>query len=479
MWTFRTIPKFQIENNLQKKESRIILENHRSKLYEATNRYSPSLISPYTPITGKRKMRRTSELSTALTSYHHSDIAPPFNGNTSTDCNFLSPYHKYWETDCSSIFSKKWSSIKAINNVMDKNRVVGSLPVPTDKSFLNFTQNCSTFRNARKYPEQPNCKEEAAYPLAYIIVTHKEVAQVERLLRAIYQPQNIYCIHPDKKSPEIFHEALRSLASCFGNVFIVSKVLTVQYRGVTRVQADVNCMSDLLQTHVQWKYVMNLCGQDFPLKTNLEIVRQLKAYNGHNDINGILPPPHIKLRTQRHFEINANGEIISARGSKKPPPHNFTIYFGNAYYAATRAFANYVITDQRAVDLLKWSEDTLCPEEHYWVTLQRYPGVPGGYPYGTWDSNVRFIKWGDVTKHPSCIGKYVRAVCVFGVGYLSYLLSQPHLFANKFYYSFDPVALQCLEEMLDYRQRYPQTIHQYVPNFPVTNLVWQNHIALT
>ncbi|KAJ8034543.1 Beta-1,3-galactosyl-O-glycosyl-glycoprotein beta-1,6-N-acetylglucosaminyltransferase [Holothuria leucospilota] len=475
MWTFRTNPKFQILKNLQEHESHITPKNPPSKLNETTNAHKPTYISTYTPIAEKRKIIRTDEVSTALTSYHHSDRAPSFNGTISTDSNFLSPYHKYWETNCSSVLLKEWSSINEINNLMDKNRVGGSLPVPTDESFLNFTQNCSSFRKARKYPEQPNSKEEEAYPLAYIIVTHKEVAQVERLLRAIYQPQNVYCIHPDKKSSEIFHNALRSLASCFENVFIVSKVLSVQYAGFTRLQADVNCMSDLLQTQVQWKYVMNLCGQDFPLKTNLEIVRQLKAYNGHNDITGILPPPFIKPRTQGHFESNANGKIVRGRGLKKPPPHNFTIYFGSAYYAATRSYVNYVITDQRAVDLLKWSEDTWSPDEHYWVTLQRYPGVPGGYPYGTVDSNVRLVKWKDLIKHPPCIGKYVRSVCVFGVGYLAYLLSQPHLFANKFHYSFDPVALQCLEEMLDYRQRYPQTIHQYVPQFPVTNLVWQNH----
>ncbi|KAJ8034544.1 Beta-1,3-galactosyl-O-glycosyl-glycoprotein beta-1,6-N-acetylglucosaminyltransferase [Holothuria leucospilota] len=434
-----------------------------------------TIIPAHIPISERKMIVRTNEIAKVVTSNNYSGIAPPFNSITFTNSAFRSPYHKYWETNCSSIFLKKRSSLREINKLMNKHRVNGSLPVPTDESFLNFTQNCSNFKKARKYSEQPNSKEEEAYPLAYIILTHKEVAQVERLLRAIYQPQNVYCIHPDKKSSEIFHDALRSLASCFENVFIVSKVLSVQYAGFTRLQADVNCMSDLLQTQVQWKYVMNLCGQDFPLKTNLETVRQLKAYNGHSDINGILPPPHIKVRTQRRWISNSDGKIFMGRGSKTPPPHNFTIYFGNAYYAATRAFVRYVITDQRAVDLLKWSEDTWSPDEHYWVTLHRYPGVPGGYPNGTFASNVRFIKWGDVSMHPGCIGKYVRAVCVFAVGYLSYLLSQPHLFANKFYYSLDPVALQCLEEMLDYRQRYPQTIHQYVPNFPVTDLEWQSH----
>ncbi|XP_071826243.1 N-acetyllactosaminide beta-1,6-N-acetylglucosaminyl-transferase-like [Apostichopus japonicus] len=400
---------------------------------------------------------------------------PPFLGNM--DSHFRSPYHRYWETNCSAIFKKEDAVMKATNLLIKESRVDGNVPVPSDENFFRYTQNCTAFRRIRKYPDKPYSREEKNYPVAYTITTHKEVAQVERLLRAIYQPQNIYCIHPDKKSPLAYQQAIRSLASCFDNVFIVSKIESVQYAGYTRLQADINCMADLLEKPVRWKYVMNLCGQDFPLKTNLEIIRQLKAYKGHNDINGIIPPSYIRGRTRIHHTINEKGRLIPTKKKKTPPPYNFTIYFGNAYYAASRAFVDYVINDQRAIDLLKWSEDTWSPDEHYWVTLQRYPGVPGGYPNATWDENIRFMKWADIPRHPGCIGKYVRALCVYGIGYLKYLLTQPYLFANKFYYSFDPVTLQCIEEMLDYRQHYPESIHQFVSEFPVTSLLWQNHTA--
>ena len=40
--------------------------------------------------------------------------------------------------------------------------------------------------------------EEEAFPIAYSLLMHKEVEQAERLLRAIYRPQNSYCIHIDK-----------------------------------------------------------------------------------------------------------------------------------------------------------------------------------------------------------------------------------------------------------------------------------------
>jgi hypothetical protein len=35
----------------------------------------------------------------------------------------------------------------------------------------------------------------------------------------------------------------------------------------------------------KWKYFINLTGQEFPLKTNQEIVKILKSYKGANDVN--------------------------------------------------------------------------------------------------------------------------------------------------------------------------------------------------
>jgi len=54
------------------------------------------------------------------------------------------------------------------------------------------------------------------------------LAQVERLLRAIYMPQNFYCIHVDSKSPRHVHQAAAAIANCFDNVFIASRLESVR-----------------------------------------------------------------------------------------------------------------------------------------------------------------------------------------------------------------------------------------------------------
>lgn len=125
----------------------------------------------------------------------------------------------------------------------------------------------------------------------------------ERLLRAIYAPQNIYCIHVDKKSQPSVEAAITSIASCFPNVFMVRQAVSVVYAGWSRVQADLNCMADLYEYSTKWKYFINLCGQDFPLKTNLEMVRMLRSLKGGNSLESEDFPVEKKWRISNVHEI--------------------------------------------------------------------------------------------------------------------------------------------------------------------------------
>ncbi|NWI08325.1 GNT2A transferase, partial [Crypturellus soui] len=297
--------------------------------------------------------------------------------------------------------------------------------------------------------------EEAAFPLAYIMTLHKEFETFERLFRAVYMPQNVYCVHVDQKAPAAFQRAVRRLLRCFPNAFLASRTERVVYGGISRLRADLHCVRDLLASTVPWRYLLNTCGQDFPLKTNREIVQQLKGFRGRNITPGVLPPAHIAARTRYvHRELarhNTSG-MVTPQVRKAPPPHNLTIYFGSAYVAVTRPFAEFVLRDRRARDLLAWSEDTYSPDEHFWVTLNRIPGVPGSMPNATWEGDLKAVKWIDMEeRHGGCHGHYVRDICVYGTGDLKWLFNSPCLFANKFELRTYPLTVECLE--LRHRKR--------------------------
>ncbi|KAM8973286.1 beta-1,3-galactosyl-O-glycosyl-glycoprotein beta-1,6-N-acetylglucosaminyltransferase 3-like [Pelodytes ibericus] len=305
-------------------------------------------------------------------------------------------------------------------------------------------------------------KEEEQFPIAYSIVIHETIEMFERLLRTIYTPQNIYCVHVDNKSEELFKKAVNAITGCFHNVFVASKLERVVYASWSRVQADLNCMEDLLQSKVQWRYLLNTCGTDFPLKTNGEIVKILKLLKGKNSLESIRPSATKMTRWLFHYEVGES--IVRTNFQKNIPPIRSPIFCGSAYFVVSRAFVKHIFAEKQVQIFFNWAKDMYSPEEHVWATLNRLPGVPGSVPYNhkyditDVNSVAKLVKWiayeGDVNEgaqYPPCTGTHQNLICIFGCGDLHWLLQQHHILANKF----DPVvhntAIQCLEEYLRFK----------------------------
>ncbi|KYO30424.1 N-acetyllactosaminide beta-1,6-N-acetylglucosaminyl-transferase isoform B [Alligator mississippiensis] len=246
--------------------------------------------------------------------------------------------------------------------------------------------------SSSRYVTRALSAEEATFPLAYALALHKDFATFERLFRAIYAPQNLYCLHVDRKAPTAFQRAVASLAACFPNVFVASRPERVVYAGISRLHADLRCLRDLEGSSVPWRYLLNACGQDFPLRTNLEV-------------------EHLGNAT----DADAAWVVVRTPRRKAPPPRNLTIYFGSAYVALARPFVE-------------------------------IPGVPGSMPNASWEGDLRAIKWKDMEKkHGGCHGHYVRDICIYGTGDLKWLYNSTCLFANKFELKTYPLTVECLE----------------------------------
>ncbi|XP_058523951.1 N-acetyllactosaminide beta-1,6-N-acetylglucosaminyl-transferase isoform X2 [Ochotona princeps] len=331
-------------------------------------------------------------------------------------------------------------------------QILSGKVLPVSENALRTTfqaSSCHEYVVQSHYITEPLSAEEAGFPLAFIMTIHKDFGTFERVFRAIYMPQNVYCVHVDEKATGAFKVAVHQLLNCFPNAFLASKLEPVVYGGISRLQADLNCMKDLVASTVPWKYLINTCGQDFPLKTNREIIQYLKGFKGKNITPGVLPPAHAIGRTKfvhRELLNKRNSYVHKTTKLKPPPPHNVTIYFGTAYVALTREFANFVLQNQLARDLLAWSKDTYSPDEHFWVTLNRIPDVPGSMPNASWTGNLRAVKWNDMEdQHGGCHGHYVHGICIYGNGDLKWLMSSPSLFANKFELNTYPLTVECLE----------------------------------
>ncbi|XP_038656847.1 beta-1,3-galactosyl-O-glycosyl-glycoprotein beta-1,6-N-acetylglucosaminyltransferase 3-like [Scyliorhinus canicula] len=326
----------------------------------------------------------------------------------------------------------------------------------TEMDYARLTSDCATFLQSRKYITFTLNNEDRDFPIAYSILVHYKIEMFERLLRTIYAPQNVYCVHVDRKSPKTFHLAVSSIASCFQNVFIASRIEQVTYGSWSRVQADLNCMSDLVMSATPWKYLINLCGQDLPIKTNREIIEKLLSIQNQNIILSYPPSAAKKRRWLYQYEV---GREIKKSARLKKKPRNITMFVGNTYIAVTRAFVNYVLSNFEIQQFFKWSKDTYSPDEHVWATIHNIRGVPGskwsnGKTHILQDPVIsHLIKWRflqDVGENrETCAGIYRHNICVYGTGDLHWILRHPnHLFANKFDSAMDNTAVRCIEEYL-------------------------------
>ncbi|XP_002740704.1 beta-1,3-galactosyl-O-glycosyl-glycoprotein beta-1,6-N-acetylglucosaminyltransferase-like [Saccoglossus kowalevskii] len=340
----------------------------------------------------------------------------------------------------------------------------------------NFTSlNCTRFTADRGYKYKPVTKEEQDFPLAFGILMYSSAHQVEQLLRTIYRPHNIYCIHVDRKSPAVLHRAMESISGCFDNVFISSRLEKVIYASVSQIHAEMNCQRDVLKRNKKWKYFIYLTGQEFPLKTNLEIVQILTEFHDLNDIDILKRTPLLDVNYK--FRIEKGGMHRTGHMKTEPCPIK-TIKKGIVHTALSRKFVEFLHTSVIAKRFLEWLIDTHGSDEYFFYSLAYLPEAPGGPGQVNLTHSIKALSRLMVWKHHNatqCNGQYVRNICIFSWRDLAWLVTQPHLFANKFNVQYDSLVLKCLEEIINYRTFHPKPVNITLYQEYVNTRTWLDY----
>ncbi|KAL5005664.1 hypothetical protein ScPMuIL_016822 [Solemya velum] len=231
-------------------------------------------------------------------------------------------------------------------------------------SHLVDNTSCQKFKQEQRYITHHLTATEKNFPLAYSILMYKQPDQVEMLLRAIYRPQNYYCIHIDQKADEALFKDMSHLADCFDNVFIASRSVNVTWGTFTVLEPELVCLQDLWR-YKKWKYFINLTGQEYPLKTNYELVKILRTMEGANLVSVCKQIP----RWEGWWR------------DVGPPPHGIHPYKGSVHAMINRAFVDYILHSQIARDVIDWTRKIKHGSVFFFNTLNHNPqlGIPGSY----------------------------------------------------------------------------------------------------
>ena len=306
------------------------------------------------------------------------------------------------------------------------------------RHLMEVTSNCSLLRDLFKNTLYIS-KLELSFPIAFIFVVYESPEQFLRLLKVLYRPHNVYCIHPDIKSK--YYQFFTNIAKCFPNIIIPTHTINVEW-GTTGspLKAQRSCHTDLHSYRQQqkeglekWHYVINLCGKELPLTSGREMVKKLISMSG---TSSVLVTPH--------------SDTSRLRG--KSLPYNLTYYKSMAYVALSESFVHFMLTNKTAIALYDPRD---IPEEHYYATLFMAPGTPGGYNSERKYFRVFHCFWRTTNENQAlpCFGKTVHHICIVNFLDLPRIMKETKngsnaLFHNKYFMELDHVVMDCMEERI-------------------------------
>ncbi|VDP08270.1 unnamed protein product [Soboliphyme baturini] len=341
--------------------------------------------------------------------------------------------------DCRKIFSNDTREILAAMG--DKRSIM------TEYESYRLFGDCSKLFVRHYYPSVPRTAEEEAFPLAYVVLVNQHLEQIEILLNAIYAPQNLYCFHVDLKASHLIHAAVERLARCFPNVAVSRRSFPISRATIDTVEAFLECIEELYQLEQRnkvtnpWRYLIILQNHDFPLRSNAEIVRIMRLHNGANDVQlTSFDPQRIEMIWKPLLNADGAPEGVEKKTgvSRGPPPENLKLFKGSVSVRK----------------LLEYLRNSSFGDELFWSTLNHneHLNLPGTYPGRCFTVKkykmhiTRFVIWKN-SVHP-CNGRWRNKVCLLSSSDLPYIVRRRELFVNKLWLPDDPIAVDCMHELL-------------------------------
>jgi len=110
--------------------------------------------------------------------------------------------------------------------------------------------------------------------IAYIISAYRYPHKVIRLVNKLNESNNSFFIHIDKKAGDQTYEKIFNELKHYHNVHFVKRY-NCFYMGFGLIEATLECLREALRKDNSFDYLINLSGQDYPIKTNAQIAKIL------------------------------------------------------------------------------------------------------------------------------------------------------------------------------------------------------------
>lgn len=246
--------------------------------------------------------------------------------------------------------------------------------------------------------------------LCHLIMTYKNAAQLNRLVKALSSPAADIYVHVDKK----FDVDLFKQIEGGPNVYFIENRQRINWGGFSLVAAVIASLDEIRSKNKYYDFINLISGQDYPIRT----ASAFEAFLGSNkgkcfisydvDVNRAWWNENIVRLTRYHFnDFTVRGKYLVQRIvnfilPKRKFPMKWELYGGNcsswwtlsseaAYY-----FADTVKNNQK---LRRFARLTWAPDEYIYATVL----MNSQFRHFVVNNNYRYIDWSEKNANPKLL----------------------------------------------------------------------------
>ncbi|WP_367356337.1 beta-1,6-N-acetylglucosaminyltransferase [Mesotoga sp.] len=235
--------------------------------------------------------------------------------------------------------------------------------------------------------------------LAYIVLVHKSMKQVVRLIRSLEPDRNVILIHVDIRVKDAQYDFIKSELREYSNVMFVGR-RKCNWGKFDLVSVTLDSMRIITGERLSFSFCSLLSGQDFPIKSTKHIEQFLKKHVGNSFIDYFSLPSDCwqKGGTDRykhyHFNLFSNARM-DERISKiirirRRIPAGVSFYGGSQWWTLNKEAVEFI--DHAATHsprFVNWFRNVFIPDEMFFQTML----INSELSESIVNDNLRYIVW--------------------------------------------------------------------------------------
>ncbi|MEJ7736450.1 MAG: beta-1,6-N-acetylglucosaminyltransferase [Chitinophagaceae bacterium] len=254
---------------------------------------------------------------------------------------------------------------------------------------------------------------------AYIILAHKNIEQLNRLLQRLDDNASFFFIHIDKK---LSVDEMPALSKIPDRIYMVKRINT-HWAGLSLVRATLLGMKAIKATQREFHTITLLSGQDYPVKCNEDINTFFKNadrrimmeyfkvpnFDKWSPRGGMyrLDKYYFGLKFHQRYIAKAMNFVVNIFPFlKRKQPGNLKPYGGSQWWTMNMDALNYILRYVKDnPSYLIFHKSTFAPDELFFQTIL-LNAKDETICNSIVNNNKRFIRWDGMSmSHPALLQK--------------------------------------------------------------------------